>query len=201
MIVIGLTGSIGMGKTTAARQLRQLGIPVYDADDAVHRLLARGGEAVPLIAEAFPNTVFGGAVERSRLGARVFGDAQALKCLEAILHPLVRREEKRFLECARRRRRPVVTLDIPLLFETGGDERIDRIGVVSCPAFLQEQRVMARDGMTRGKLEAIRRRQMADAEKRRRADFVVPTGAGRRLALRRLKQAIASLEDKVIRHA
>jgi dephospho-CoA kinase len=156
----------------------------------VHRLLARGGAAVPLIAEAFPNTVFGGAVERSRLGARVFGDDHALKRLEAILHPLVRQDEHRFLQQARRRRRPIVTLDIPLLLETGGQRRVDVVAVVSCPAFLQAQRVLARPGMTRGKLEAIRRHQMPDHEKRRRADFVVPTGAGRRLALRKLKQMI-----------
>ena len=193
MIILGLTGSIGMGKTTAANQLRALGIPVYDADDAVHRLLAKGGAAVPLVGKAFPQTVFGGEVERARLGARVFGDDGALKLLESILHPLVHKVERRFLQQARRQRRPIVALDIPLLFETGGDQRVDAVAVLSCPAFLQEQRVMARHGMTQNKLGVIRGRQMDDGDKRRRATFVIPTGAGRRLSLRKLKAAIAAL--------
>lgn len=193
MIILGLTGSIGMGKTTAANQLRALGIPVYDADEAVHRLLAKGGMAVPLIDEAFPNVVYGGEVERPRLGARVFDDSAALKRLENILHPLVRQQEHRFLQRARRQRRQIVALDIPLLFESGNRAYCDAVAVVNCPAFLQAQRVLARPGMTPGKLHAIRRRQMEDHEKRRRADFVIPSGAGRRLALRKLRQAIEAL--------
>lgn len=195
MIILGLTGSIGMGKTTAANQLRALGIPVYDADEAVHKMMAKGGSAVPLIEKAFPHVVFGGEVERARLGARVFDDDAALQQLEAIIHPLVRQEERRFLKRARRQRRRVVALDIPLLFETGGADRVDAIAVVSCPAFLQEQRVMARHGMTHGKLQAIRQRQMPDFEKRRRADFVIATGAGRRLSMRQLRAAIRALEQ------
>ena len=194
MIILGLTGSIGMGKTTAANQLRALGIPVHDADAVVHRLLEKGGAGVPLVAEAFPGVVFGGEVERSRLGARVFGDKASLKRLEEILHPLVRKEERRFLQQARRQRHTVVALDVPLLFETKGEGRVDAVAVLSCPAFLQEQRVMARHGMTHGKLENIRHRQLADFEKRRRADFVIPTGAGRRLSLRKLAKAIATLK-------
>ena len=193
MIILGLTGSIGMGKTSAANQLRSLGIPVYDADDAVHRLLRKGGAAVPLVDKAFPGVVFGGVVERTRLGARVFGDAQALKTLENILHPLVRAEERQFLKRANRQGKKIVALDIPLLFETHGEKRVDAVAVVTCPAFLQEQRVMARHGMTHGKLEVIRDRQMSDSEKRRRADFIIPTGSGRRRTLRMLQAAVATL--------
>lgn len=193
MIILGLTGSIGMGKTTAAQQLRRLGIPVHDSDEVVHRLMEKGGRAVPLIDQAFPQVVFGGAVERPRLGARVFGDDEALRRLEAILHPLVADERWRFLRQARRQRRRLVVLDIPLLFETHGETTVDAVAVVSCPAFLQEQRVMARHGMTPGKLHAIRRRQMADRDKRRRADFVIPTGASPRLSLRRIHRMVARL--------
>lgn len=196
MIVLGLTGSIGMGKTTAANQLRLLKIPVHDADEVVHRLMEKGGRAVPLINAAFPHVVFGGEVERPRLGARVFGDENELKRLESILHPLVWDEERRFLQRARRRRRRLVVLDVPLLLETLGKRRVDAIAVVSCPAFLQAQRVLARPGMTRGKLDAIRRRQMPDCKKRRCADFVIPTGAGRRLSLRHLEAMIRTLQDR-----
>jgi dephospho-CoA kinase len=195
MIILGLTGSIGMGKTTAADQLRALGVPVYDADDAVHRLLEKGGAGVEPVGKIFPGVVFGGKVERLRLGARVFSDKQALKTLEDILHPLVRQEEYHFLQMARRNRRPIVALDIPLLFEIGGQRSCDAVAVVSCPAFLQEQRVMRRHGMTHGKLEVIRQRQMSDREKRRRADFVIPTGAGRRASLSWLKRALAKLQS------
>lgn len=194
MIILGLTGSIGMGKSTAARHLRRLGIPTHDSDVAVHRLLAKGGGAVPLIEKAFPDVVVDGRVDRARLAAHVFGDDGALKRLESILHPLVHREERRFLQDARRRRRRLVALDIPLLFETGADRRVDYVAVLSCPAFLQEQRVMKRRGMTPGKLEAIRRRQMPDGEKRRRADFIVPTGTSRRLSWRRLSAVVRALE-------
>jgi len=193
MKILGLTGSIGMGKTTAANILRRLGVPVHDADDVVHKLLAKGGAAVPLIEKAFPHTVWGGSVDRPRLGARVFGDDAALKILEGILHPMVHAEEAKFLRRARARGAKLVALDIPLLYETHGEGRCDAVAVVSCPAFLQEQRVMARHGMTHGKLDNIRRRQLADAEKRRRADFVIPSGLGRREAYIRLKAAIRKL--------
>jgi dephospho-CoA kinase len=193
MIILGLTGSIGMGKTTAARQLRSLGIPVYDADAVVHRLLAKGGAAVAAVGAAFPHVVFGGEVERTRLAARVFDDDAALKALEAIVHPLVHAAERRFLQQARRQRRRLVALDIPLLFETGEDRRVDVVAVVTCPPFLQEQRVLARPGMTLAKLRVIRRRQTADWDKRRAADIVIPTGIGRRAALRRLTVAVRAL--------
>ncbi|PKU21764.1 dephospho-CoA kinase [Telmatospirillum siberiense] len=196
MIVLGLTGSIGMGKTTAARQLACLGIPVHDADAVVHRLLAKGGAAVAPIGRAFPEALVDRSIDRQRLGARVFGDDIALSRLEAIIHPLVRRQERLFIERSRRRRERLVVLDVPLLFETGAWRRVDAVLVVSCPAFLQEQRVLARPGMTVEKLAAIRQRQIPDSRKRRLADVVIPTGAGRRLALRKLHIAVRVLLEK-----
>jgi dephospho-CoA kinase len=193
MIVVGLTGSIGMGKSTAARQLRRLGMLVHDADAVVHDLLSRGGVAVPAIAAAFPGAVKDGAVDRAALGARVFHDTDALRRLEAIIHPLVRRAEQRFLARARRQRRRLVVLDIPLLFETGGQRRCDAVAVVSAPPFVQARRVLARPGMTMARLEAIRRKQMPDREKRRRADVIIPTGCGHRPALRALIRATSTL--------
>ncbi len=193
MIVLGLTGSIGMGKSTAARQLHRLGYPVHDADAVVHDLLERGGAAVPAIASAFPGVVRDGAVDRRTLGATVFSDPAALRRLESIVHPLVRQAERRFLAQARRRRRRLVVLDIPLLFETGGEGRCDAVAVVSAPPFLQARRGLARPGMTPDRLAAIRRTQMPDRDKRRRADVVIPTGRGYRPALRALVQATRAL--------
>ncbi|MFQ5938447.1 MAG: dephospho-CoA kinase [Alphaproteobacteria bacterium] len=187
MVILGLTGSIAMGKTTAAGLLRRLGVPVFEADREVHALLGRGGAAVPMVAAAFPGLVTDGVVDRSALGQRVFTDAQALADLEAILHPLVRQSEQRFLRAAALRRVPLVVLDIPLLLETGGGRAVDATLVVSAPAFIQESRVFGRPGMTPERLQAVLGRQMADVEKRRRADFVVPTGLGRRETLRQLK--------------
>ncbi len=186
MRVLGLTGSIGMGKSTAAAMLRRLGLPVHDADATVHRLFGRGGAAVAPIAAAFPGVVRDGAVDRKALGAVVFGDPAALRRLEAIVHPLVRAAEGEFLRRARRRRVRLVVLDIPLLYETGGAGRCDAVAVVTAPPFLQAQRVLRRPGMTPERLAAIRAAQMPDAEKRRRADFVIPTGLGRRPTLRAL---------------
>ncbi len=187
MVILGLTGSIAMGKTTAAGLLRRLGVLVFEADREVHALLARGGAAVPMVAAEFPGLVTNGVVDRSALGQWVFTDAQALADLEAILHPLVRQSERRFLRAAALRRVPLVVLDIPLLLETGGERAVDATLVVSAPAFIQESRVFGRPGMTPERLQAVLGRQMADVEKRRRADFVVPTGMGRRETLRRLK--------------
>ena len=186
MRVLGLTGSIGMGKSAAARALRRLGVPVHDADAAVHRLLGPGGGAVAAVAQAFPGVVADGAVDRAALGRRVFNNPAALARLEAILHPLVQRSEQRFLRGALARREPVAVLDIPLLFEIGGERRCDAVIVVSAPRFVQEARVLRRKGMTAARLLAVRARQMPDAEKRRRADFVVPTGLDKRATLRRL---------------
>lgn len=197
MIVLGLTGSIAMGKSAAAAALRRMGVPLFDADRAVHRLLAPGGGAVARVAAAFPGTRDeSGGIDRRRLGQQVFTDPAALARLEAILHPMVRAEEERFLARARARRDPVVVLDVPLLFESGGAGRCDSVLVVSAPSFLQRQRVLRRPGMTEARLDAILATQMPDREKRRRADFVVATGLGRGLTLRRLKAILRMLRDR-----
>jgi dephospho-CoA kinase len=194
MIVVGLTGSIGMGKSTAAAMLRQMGVPLFDADQVVHRLLAPGGRAVPEVDAVFPGMLApSGGVDRQRLGRRVFGDPEALGRLEAILHPLVADAEKRFLAQARARREPLAVLDIPLLFESRGAARCDYVIVVSAPAILQRQRVMRRPGMSAARFAAILKQQMPDAEKRRRADFVVPTGLDRSLSRRRLRAIVGAL--------
>ena len=193
MIVVGLTGSIGMGKSTAADLLRRLGVPVYDADAAVHRLLARGGRAVPAIAARFPSMVRAGAVDRLALGRMVFADPAALKALEAIVHPQVYAAQRRFLRAQAQRRTRLVVLDIPLLFEGGGWRRCAATLVVSAPALVQRQRVLRRAGMTAEKLAGILAQQMPDTEKRRRADVVVPTGLGKRLTWRRLHAALPGL--------
>lgn len=193
MKILGLTGSVGMGKSTAAAMLRRLGVPVHDADATVHKLLGRGGAAVAPIAEAFPGSVRDGAVDRAVLGARVFVDPAARRRLEAIVHPLVRQAETAFLARARRQRRRLVALDIPLLFETEGQRRCDAVAVVSAPAFVQAQRVLRRPGMTAEKLAGIRASQMPDREKRRRADAVIPTGRGRRATLAALVRVVEGL--------
>jgi len=193
--VIGLTGSIGMGKSTAAAMFRRLGVPVHDSDAAVHRLLGRGGAAVRLVEEAFPGVVRNGAVDRAELGRRVFGNPAALRRLEAILHPLVREAAARFVKRARAQRRDLVVLDVPLLFETQGDRRCDATVVVSAPAFVQRARVLARPGMTEKRLAQVLAQQMPDAEKRVRADFVVETGLGKRYTLGRIKKIISILRS------
>jgi dephospho-CoA kinase len=194
LIVLGLTGSIGMGKSTAAAMLRRLHVPLFDADQVVHWLLAPGGAAVRLVSDAFPGVeTAAGGIDRSLLGRRVFADPGALTRLEAILHPMVRAEEKRFLALSRGRREPLAVLDVPLLLETGGDHRCDYVLVVSAPALVQRQRVLRRANMTKIRLAAILEKQMPDREKQRRADFVVPTGAGQNLTLRRLQALVRLL--------
>lgn len=200
MVILGLTGSIGMGKSTAAAALRRLGVPVHDADAAVHDLLAKGGAAVPAIEAAFPGVVRDGAVDRRRLGDRVFGDASALAGLEEIVHPLVRRQAMDFLKRQARARQPLVVLDIPLLFETGAESFCDAVVLVSAPRRVQAARVLRRPGMTRAKFAAIRAQQMPEAEKRRRADFVVPTGLGKRESLRRLAAIVRLMRQRRGRH-
>jgi dephospho-CoA kinase len=196
VIVLGLTGSIGMGKSTAAAMLRRLGVPLFDADAAVHRLLAPGGAAVAAVAVTFPGARSEeGAIDRLRLGQHVFGDAEALRRLEGILHPLVRQAEQRFIARARGRREPLVVLDIPLLFESGGVARCDFVLVVSAPARLQRERVMRRPGMSESRFAGILRAQMPDREKRRRADFVVATALGRGVTFRRLKAVVRVLRQ------
>ena len=174
--VLGLTGSIGMGKSATAGLFRARGVPVHDADAAVHALYR--GAAAPLIEAAFPGTVRDGVVDRVRLGEAVIGRPDAIARLEAVVHPLVRSEEVRFLEAATRARAGLVVLDVPLLFETGGERRCHATLVVSAPADLQRARVLARPGMTPERLDAILAKQMPDAEKRRRAHFRVDTSAG-----------------------
>ena len=193
MVIVGLTGSIGMGKSTAARMLRQMGVPVYDADAAVHRLQAPGGLALPPIEAAFPGVVKAGVLDRQALGARVFGNKQALRRLEAIVHPLVAQQQRLFVKQAARRGEPVVVLDIPLLFEGMGERRVDGVLVVSAPAFLQRQRVMARPGMTAEKFAGILRQQVPDPIKRRKATVVIPTGLGLAPTRRALAKAVRSL--------
>jgi dephospho-CoA kinase len=190
MIILGLTGGIGMGKSTAAAAFRRARIPVFDADAAVHRLQARGGHAVRAIEAAFPGTARDGTVDRVALRQAVLGKPDALTRLEAILHPMVRQEERNFVARARRRGDRAVVLDIPLLFETGGDARVDRAVVVSAPRSVQMQRVRARRRMSAADIAAVIARQMPDAEKRRRADVVVHTGLSRHHALRTISRLI-----------
>ncbi len=194
MKVVGITGSIGMGKSTLSRMVRQMRIPLHDADATVHRLMAPGGRAVAAIAAAFPGVQNrDGSIDRPTLGGQVFGNTPALRCLEAILHPLVRADKAAFILRARRRRVPMVMLDVPLLFETGGDADCDAVLVVSAPAFLQKQRVMARPGMTEATFRQILGRQMPDMEKCRRADYVIPSGRGIAVTRRTLCWALRDI--------
>lgn len=190
MQLIGLTGGIGMGKSTAARSFRRAGVRVFDADAAVHELQARGGRGVAPIGAAFPGTVAAGVVDREALRRAVLGQPEALRRLEAIIHPLVRAMQRRFLARARRDRQRLVVLDIPLLFETRTGREFDLVVVVSAPARVQRRRVLARPGMTEARLAAILARQVPDAEKRRRADVVVRTGISRHHADRAIRRVI-----------
>jgi dephospho-CoA kinase len=191
VIVLGLTGSIGMGKSTAAAMLQRSGVPRFDADRVVHRLLEPGGRAVRPVSDAFPGVRReSGEIDRTLLGRLVFTDPEGLARLERIIHPMVALEENHFLNLARGRREPVVVLDVPLLFESDTDKRCDYVIVVSAPGFIQRQRVLRRPGMTEIRLAAILQKQMSDREKRRRADFVVPTGLGRNVTLRRLQAVV-----------
>ena len=176
MIILGLTGSIGMGKSTTAKLFAEAGVPVYDADATVHRLYE--GEAVAAIEAAFPGTTVDGKVDRTRLSARVVHDPAAMKQLEAIVHPMLGASRQKFLDDAERSGAPVAVVDVPLLYETGGEKRVDAVVVVTTTAENQRQRILARDNMTAEKLDAILARQLPDAEKRKRADFVVDTSHG-----------------------
>ena len=195
MRVVGLTGGIGMGKSTAAAAFRRARIPVFDADAAVHRLQAPGGSALAAIAAAFPGTVADGVLDRGRLRAAVLGDEAALRGLEAILHPRVRQMERAFLARARRSGAPAAVLDVPLLLETGGQVRVDTVVVVSAPRAVQVARVRRRRGMTDDQVASIIARQMPDSQKRRCADLVVRTGLSRHAALRPLRRFIRSLRS------
>lgn len=200
MVVLGLTGSVGMGKSAAADAFARLGAAVYKADEAVHRLTGPRGEAVEAVRRRFPKVIREGPegprVERAALAEAVFRDPQALRVLERIIHPLVRADEKRFLAAARRRGAGLAVLEIPLLFESGADRRCDATAVVSAPSYVQRVRVLRRRGMNLERLAAIRGRQMADREKRRRADFIIPTGRGRLKTLRAVREIIRILRAR-----
>jgi len=176
MIILGLTGSIGMGKSTTAKLFEEAGVPVYDADAAVHKIYE--GEAAPAIEAAFPGTTADGKVDRNKLSAKVVHDPAAMKRLEQIVHPMLGASRQKFLHDAEQSGAPVAVVDIPLLFETGGEKRVDAVVVVTTTPEIQRQRILERDNMTGEKLEAILARQLPDAEKRKRADFVVDTSDG-----------------------
>jgi dephospho-CoA kinase len=201
MMVLGLTGSIGMGKSTTARMFADEGVPVHDSDETVHRLYA--GAAVPFVEAAFPGVVDGGVVDRRKLADRVLNDRAAIARLEAIVHPLVRADADAFLARHREAGTPLAVLDIPLLFETGGRDRVDRVVVVTAPTEVQRERVLARPGMTVEKFEAILAKQVPDAEKRGLADFVIDTGMGLDAARGEVRAIIAALtgdKRKPLRH-
>ena len=193
MRILGLTGSIGMGKSTVAGIFRDLGVPVFDADAAVHEVYARGGAAVTPLQAAFPAAVIDGAVDRTKLSAEVIGKPDALLRLESIVHPLVQEVRNRFMAEAERRGDTLLVFDIPLLFETGGEKRCDETVVVSAPADVQRARVLARPGMTPEKFAAILAKQMPDADKRARATYVISTGGG----LEETRAAVVALVSKL----
>jgi dephospho-CoA kinase len=176
MIILGLTGSIGMGKSTTAKLFAEAGVPVYDADATVHRLYE--GEAAPAIEAAFPGTTANGKVDRNRLSAQVVHDPAAIKRLESIVHPMLGASRQKFLHEAEQSGAPVAVVDVPLLYETGGETRVDAVVVVTTTPEIQRERILTRDNMTGEKLDAILARQLPDAEKRKRADFVVDTSHG-----------------------
>jgi dephospho-CoA kinase len=191
MFILGLTGSIGMGKSTTSGFFREAGVPVHDSDAVVHRLYE--GEAVAPVEAAFPGVTVDGRIDRTKLAAKLVGDPDAIKRLEAIVHPLVRSATQRFVDAQNARGARVVVLDIPLLFETGGDARVDAVVVVSAPAAVQRARVLERPGMTAEKFEAILSQQMPDAEKRRRADYVVDTSQGSEAARAQVRAVLAAV--------
>lgn len=197
-LLVGLTGSIGMGKSETAKMFARLGVPVYDADAAVHALYEAGGAAVTPIGEAFPGSIKDGRVDRSALVARVVGDTAALARLEAIVHPLVGAMQRDFIASAAGAE--LVVLDIPLLLETGAEARMDAVVVVTAPEEIQRQRVMAREGMTEEKLALILARQMPDAEKRARAHYVVDTGLGFDHAFDQVRKIVEELREQKIRN-
>lgn len=194
MTLIGLTGSIGMGKSAVATMFRRAGVPVFDADAEVHRLQAPGGPLLAPIEARFPGTTGPAGLDRAALGRAVFGNPAALADLEAIVHPAVQRSRRDFLQ--RNRARPIVVLDIPLLFETRGDAHVDMVVVVSAPAWKQRHRVLARPGMTVEKFRRILKLQTRDTEKRRRADVIVPTGGTMNATRASVRRLIACLRAK-----
>ncbi len=196
MLLIGLTGSIGMGKTETAKMFAAEGVPVYDADAAVHALYAPGGRGVDPIGEAFPGVVTDGAVDRQALGQVVIGNPDAMKRLEEIIHPLVGQVQVEWLMEQAGQGAAMVVLDVPLLFETGGNERVDVVVVVSAPADIQRERVLARPGMTAQKLDGILAKQLPDADKRARADYVVETDQGLDHARAQVRAILDALKNR-----
>tara|TARA_Y100000589_G_scaffold36055_1_gene30162 strand:+ start:3300 stop:3896 length:597 start_codon:yes stop_codon:yes gene_type:complete len=195
MIVLGVTGSIAMGKSTVSTMLSHLNNPIHDADKTVHELMDVNGKAYYEIAKIFPRAVQINGVNRTRLGQEVFGNLEKLKQLENILHPLVREARDKFVRQHHRYKSRLVILDVPLLYETGGDKDCDKVLVVSAPHFIQKQRALARRGMTQKKFDDILKRQLPDHEKRKRADFIVPTGLGKAFTYRALKRVIRDLSE------
>jgi dephospho-CoA kinase len=196
MIIVGLTGSIGMGKSATADMFREFDIPVFDADAVVHTLQAKDGKATPYIDEAFPGVVHDGILNRGLLGQQVFADKTALKKLEAIMHPMVQEERVKFFEQAEKDGKKFVVLDIPLLFETGGDQACDKIIVVSAPYDVQKKRVLERKGMSEEKFEDILAKQTPDNEKRRKADFIIDTDQGFDHARKQVQQVIETISNE-----
>jgi dephospho-CoA kinase len=195
MIIIGLTGSIGMGKSTTAAMFAKHGIPIHDADAVVHELYA--SEAVPVVEKKFPGVAHDGVIDREKLGAMVLGRPEALKTLEAIVHPLVREREEKFLQDARRAGEDFAVLEIPLLFETGADERCDVVVVVTSPPDIQRERVLKRQGMTSQKWQSILSKQMPDSEKRQKSDFLVETHLGIDHAQMQVNDILATLRARL----
>ncbi len=196
MKIIGLTGSIGMGKSTTAAMFRDAGIPVYDADAAVHAAYDVGGAAVGPVGEAFPGTVKDGRVDRQALGKAVLGDPEAVKKLNSIVHPLIGRDRAKVFEAAEASGADMIILDVPLIFETGGEKNMDAVIVVTAPAEVQRERVLAREGMTPERLDGILSHQMPDAEKRARADYVIDTGQGLEHARSQVLEIIGKLRRR-----
>ena len=199
MILIGLTGSVGMGKSTTAAMFADLGAPVWDADAAVHRLYAKGGAAVGPVSAAFPGVEAEGGIDRRALGARVHGDHAAFERLEAIVHPLVAADRAAFLEKAEAEGHAVAVLDIPLLFETGAQDKVDAVVVVTAPAHVQRERVLVRPGMDETKLAALLERQTPDHHKREHADFVIDTSLGLESARARVKTVLEAVHSPAFR--
>jgi dephospho-CoA kinase len=193
MLLLGLTGSIGMGKSTTAKLFEEAGVPVYDADATVHKVYE--GEAVPAVEAAFPGSTANGKVDRQKLSAMVVNNTEAMKRLETIVHPMLRSHQQKFLSDAEKAGAPVAVLDVPLLFETGGEKRVDAVVVVTTTPEIQRERILARDNMTPDKLDAILARQLPDAEKRKRADFVVDTSHG----LDPVRLRIREILDQVVK--
>ena len=195
MRILGLTGSIGMGKSATLAMFAEAGVPVYDADAEVHRLYEKGGAAVSPVGEAFPGVVVDGAIDRQILGAQVLADDAKLQRLQGIVYPLMAGKREAFLAGAKASGAPFAVLDIPLLFETGGEGSVDAVAVVSAPAELQRARVLARPGMTEAKFESILAKQTPDAEKRRRADYVIDSSQGLQVARAQVAKIVAAMND------